>query len=1089
MRKRTKSIVSEVLALLIIMSTLFVGTIQANAAISYWRVCGDFNGWGASTDVISGSPGEITLNLKDYVGKTIEFKMVAFENGGNTWCATSGQTLTSGTAYKMTWGGSSSNMKYTVTNGDVNFKISVINNANYVTVTEQSPTEPVTDAPTAAPTDAPTTAPTNAPTTAPTDAPTTAPTDAPTTAPTDAPTVAPTDAPTVAPTDAPTTAPTDTPTAAPTDAPTAAPTDAPTAAPTDAPTAAPTDAPTTNDTKELKQKAFTGKTLWVDTAENPSLVNSTLSLVKMYEKSSGSYYLYLPETANVKNLPVYFSGYSSVKIGNQTIKSGDEYSFDADSSYTLYLNGSNAGSLKIYKSTSPAMYLSTKESMPTTTYAKSANGTPLDNKDAFSTSGTLATSEQGKSFQETSLKKIKGRGNSSWQASYECFGKYSYNITLGSKTKIYSTMNSGKKYCLLANNADESYLRNVFTFALADQIGLAYTPTFQYVDLYDNGEYMGSFMVTDKIEVNSQSVDLAYNLDDLNETANKGTDLSKAARSSSTGNVNDTTTANFKKWVDMKDPTTDQNGNTINVSNGDGAYLLEFELQDRFADEISGFISNKGQQVVVKVPELASKAEINYVSSLFNKAENVVYNSTSTLADLEKVIDVDSFLKVFLIQELSENLDSCATSYYIYIDSSIDNRLHAAPVWDYDWSYGQYNQVRQIASSTYKNPVVAEQWYAKIKEIYRANQSLGTTTGIKNFQAAAANNSYAWNQIKVLWNGTDGFYNIAKTIANGNDSIKGSLAYYIKDVEGSAKMNESRWDFIAKNPILLWGSADTGSTYSATTSYLKNWINARLDWMHNGTENTTPLKSEAIIPTNQYIYFNNNSYNWNNIYAYIYNSASDIYETWSGSTMTYDSATGYYKIQVPAGYENAYVIFNNGSGTQVPGQNQSGFKMSGKSILFANGTVTEYELENPTEAPTEAPTAIPTETPTETPTENPTEPNATKTIQVGIAYYLIDSGKLHGDITAHYWNNSLGISGDATLVDSGKSINCSVGSQYWNNQSVKFYLYTVEIPASADGFKLHMGNTWYGNDVTLTNGQGVLMFEYGGGYIYNQQTL
>lgn len=714
-----------------------------------------------------------------------------------------------------------------------------------------------------------------------------------------------------------------------------------TAVPTEADTEAPTEATTkvtepqeetTVPVSEKKLNAFRN-TLWVDTSSDSAAADSEMSLVKI-SKQGSSYSFYLPETADLNALPVYFNGYSSVKIGDYTIKSGEKYTFSNSQTYTLTLNGSNAGSVKFYQSTSPALYLNTNTDLPTGTY------TGYENKDSFTTSGKLATSEDGQSYQETDLKKIKGRGNSSWEASYKFYGKYSFNITLSKKTKLFSTMNKGKKFCLLANNVDESYLRNSYTFALAKEIGIDFTPTFQYVDLYNNGEYMGSYLVTDKVDVNSQLVDLSCNLDDVNSAANNNADLSGNYRRSN-GYLSETSTRGFKKWVEMNEPTSYEDGTPLDVSAGDGAYLLEFELDERFPDEVSGFISDKGQQVVVKTPEFASKAEVDYISNLFNNAESVLYNSSSTLEDLEKVIDVESFTKVYLIQELSENLDSCSTSYYIYYDSKVDKRLHAAPVWDYDWAYGQYSNSRQIAPGKYLSPSNPEQWFARIKNIYVHNDKV---YGTLNFQAQFAN-SVAWDTvIKYAWNGKDGFYNKAKNLVNN------TLQSYIEDVEASAVMNESRWNFIKSDPLISWGSADTGSSFYSTTSYLKDWINARLDWMNK--------ELEASLPTDQYIYFDDSYYHWGNVYVYIYSDSGE-YVPWKGTAMQYDSSTGYYKFAVPSGFENGYVIFNNGTGTQIPSSMQPGFKLDGKSVLFKNGDLIEYDVQPTTTQPTTAqPTTV-----------------------------------------------------------------------------------------------------------------------------------
>ena len=59
-----------------------------------------------------------------------------------------------------------------------------------------------------------------------------------------------------------------------------------------------------------------------------------------------------------------------------------------------------------------------------------------------------------------------------------------------------------------------------------------------------------------------------------------------------------------------------------------GGYLLELEFASRYNDEISGFVSNHGQWVVVKSPEYASEAEVRYIAGLYNEAEEALYSET-----------------------------------------------------------------------------------------------------------------------------------------------------------------------------------------------------------------------------------------------------------------------------------------------------------------------------------------------------------------------------------------------------------------------------------------------------------------------------
>ena len=599
-----------------------------------------------------------------------------------------------------------------------------------------------------------------------------------------------------------------------------------------------------------KLTAFSGNTIWTDACEDPSVTSSKLSLVKMYTKIAGSQnYFYLPETANLTALPIFFSGYSTVKIGDYQISSGTCYNFKLKSAKTtlndaeayafpLTVDGVSQGTLTFICSTSPALYFETKQPFPVTVHATNADGVSVANKDDFETKGTFATSEDGKGFQEGKLKKLKGRGNASWTFSYNNFGKYSYNITLDSKTKLFSNLNKGKKFSLLANNGDEAMMRNVFTFSLGEEIGLDFNPSFEYVDVYDNGDYMGSFMITDKVEINSQSVDLSINYDDLNEANNPDADFD-SSRVCTNGNLNESSSASkgYKKWVNMVEPTVDEDGNPLpeKITAGDGGFLLEVEYNNRFIDEISGFISSMGQCMVVKYPEYASKNQINFIYDKFVNAESVIYNSNSTYEQINEVIDVESFMKVYLIQELSKNCDSCLSSYYIYYDTEVDNRLHAAPLWDFDMGYGQLNDTRLLGYDASGKEIYAvykdyDQWQTKLMGIS------GDKT-VKNIQAAIASNTNVWNAIKEYWVAEDGFYNNVINMLTSTD--KGKIPYYINEINASAAMNESRWDFILNDVVPAFN--DTGETFYETTKFFKEWTTNRLNWMYGSMfDNAAP---------------------------------------------------------------------------------------------------------------------------------------------------------------------------------------------------------------------------------------------------------
>ena len=108
------------------------------------------------------------------------------------------------------------------------------------------------------------------------------------------------------------------------------------------------------------------------------------------------------------------------------------------------------------------------------------------------------------------------------------------------------------------------------------------------------------------------------------------------------------------------------------------------------------------------------------------------------------------------------------------------------------------------------------------------------------------------------------------------------------------------------------------------------------------------------------VYFDNSSYNWSSVNAYVYDESSGSAKelaAWPGKAMTKDSATGYYVIEIPDDLaDNGQVIFaeSTSSANRYPADKQPGMKIEGSSKLFSAGN-TWADYSNPT-APTNPPT-------------------------------------------------------------------------------------------------------------------------------------
>lgn len=140
-----KQSISIVLAVMMMLSTMLVGMVTSNAAISNWVLRGSFNEWN-EIQFGGADGGSITYDLSAYKGQTVEFRTDAYENGTlimNSY----GDTVVASTEYQLTWK-KGEPMKYTVSStgtGKVTFTVISKNGNNYLTVTEGD--QPITVTP------------------------------------------------------------------------------------------------------------------------------------------------------------------------------------------------------------------------------------------------------------------------------------------------------------------------------------------------------------------------------------------------------------------------------------------------------------------------------------------------------------------------------------------------------------------------------------------------------------------------------------------------------------------------------------------------------------------------------------------------------------------------------------------------------------------------------------------------------------------------------------------------------------------------------------------------------------------------------
>ena len=360
------------------------------------------------------------------------------------------------------------------------------------------------------------------------------------------------------------------------------------------------------------------------------------------------------------------------------------------------------------------------------------------------------------------LDTIKGRGNSTWQME-----KKPYNIKLDKKTNLFG-MGKSKKWSLIANHGDAALIRNVLAYEAAKRAGMDYTPLFTPVDVYINSNYEGAYLLTTRIEVDETRIDI-QNLEDANEDANPDIkDIEALPRGGAYGRFAGLL-ENTMKWIEIPNDPEDITG----------GYVIEMELANRYADEVSGFVTSRSQPFTMKSPEFASQAQMEYISSYYQKVEDAVYAGVS-MDELNKLLDVESMAQMYLINEWCSNMDASLTSTYFY--KPVGEPLYAGPVWDFDIAFGNNDAAR--FGNDYNDPT---KWTVCYNRMYR-----NTVFGKYDIEEK--------DTIYNVINKNQGFVDKAETVWDGymkaaiEETISWAKNEYIPSVTGSAVANAIRWN-------------------------------------------------------------------------------------------------------------------------------------------------------------------------------------------------------------------------------------------------------------------------------------------------------
>jgi hypothetical protein len=348
----------------------------------------------------------------------------------------------------------------------------------------------------------------------------------------------------------------------------------------------------------------------------------------------------------------------------------------------------------------------------------------LDNKDINflhaskrnTDSGTLIKiNPDGTKSKVLTVKKIGGRGNTSWDSSGS---KRPYKINLNDKFALIDGSAKNKKFMIIPvnmDNADHSGLREYIAHELGDSIGMSFTPDMEFADIYLNGSYRGFYLIKERVTINKDRVNInepEYDYEDeefttriIQKNGIKGIhgdegDADDHAPYRATWDIPDATET-IRSENDDEDPALKAGiqayqyaSNSIVKEGIDGGFVIEMNVSYYVfcRDEHIFFVTRRGQLFSMKTPEVATKEQVQRIAIFVQEFEDALFDThgiNSKGKHYSQYIDVDSMAKRIFIDGFLLNYNFALNSTFFYIDADpatgdFIGKLISEPIWDYD---------------------------------------------------------------------------------------------------------------------------------------------------------------------------------------------------------------------------------------------------------------------------------------------------------------------------------------------------------------------------------------------------------------------
>jgi len=341
-------------------------------------------------------------------------------------------------------------------------------------------------------------------------------------------------------------------------------------------------------------------------------------------------------------------------------------------------------------------------------------------------------------------------------------------------------------WVLSAPYNDKSLMRDVLIYRLARSIG-RYASRSRYCELVLNGEYMGVYILLEKVGRNKNRVNIS--------------------KLTSADTLGDALTGGYIVKVDK-----------IEGQDTQGWYSKFPPYLYAWQKTLYQYHYPKQEDIVLP--------QRTYIQSFIGEFETTMYGPdyADSVIGYPRWIDISSFVDVLLLNELSKNVDGYRLSAFMYKDKdSKGGRLTMGPIWDYNHAFGN-----------------SDYYDASLIPGYQLTYLTTNSWFLQNDQFAVP---FWWKRLF----GEQKFMNQCRQRWTELRKDQWSLARINSMIDSvTALLDEARVRNFARWPVLgkyVWPNYFVGQTYEQEIGYLRQWIKDRVNWL-DGQWGTTAIGDE-----------------------------------------------------------------------------------------------------------------------------------------------------------------------------------------------------------------------------------------------------